>query len=34
MLYDAFTLQKQAAGKANLLTEQIPDTSERLRAAK
>jgi 3',5'-cyclic AMP phosphodiesterase CpdA len=34
VLYDAFTLQKQAAGKANLLIEQIPDTPERLRASK
>jgi uncharacterized tellurite resistance protein B-like protein len=35
VLYDAFTLKKQAAGsKANLLIEQIPDTPERLRAAK
>jgi len=34
VLYDAFTLKKQVAGKANLLIEQIPDTPERLRASK
>jgi 3',5'-cyclic AMP phosphodiesterase CpdA len=34
VLYDAFTLKKQGAGKANLLVEQIPDTPERLRASK
>jgi uncharacterized tellurite resistance protein B-like protein len=34
VLYDAFTLKKQAAGKANLLIEQIPDIPERLRASK
>ena len=34
MLYDAFTLKKQAADKANLLIEQVPDTPERLRTLK
>ena len=34
ILYDAFTLKKQAPGKANLLIEQAPDTPERLRTAK
>jgi hypothetical protein len=34
VLYDAFTLEKQAAGKANLLIEQIPDTPEHLRSSK
>jgi len=34
VLYDAFTLKKQTANKANLLIEQIPDTPERLRSSK
>ncbi|MBA61850.1 MAG: metallophosphoesterase [Planctomycetaceae bacterium] len=34
LLYDAFTLKKQAADKANLLIEQVPDTPERLRPEK
>ena len=34
LLYDAFTLKKQSADKANLLIEQVPDTPERLRPEK